>query len=147
MLSRLYLSVILILAAGIWREPTSQEVIAPITAYLVARQTFSTLSLRMLTSESSSELVTAEISKARDGTYRLVGVYRNEPKLSVRDRSPIHYGALVLEVQRDPVTNLVGYYWTDRNSRGELTTTGHISAVHANFDCALGAFRDGAASA
>ena len=72
-----------------WKDPTTGGVVAPITAYLVVRQTYSTLSLRMLTPESSSELAAAEISKAADGTYRLAAVYRNEPKLSVRDRSPI----------------------------------------------------------
>ena len=116
-----------------WKDPTTKEVVAPIAAYLVVRQTFSTLSLRMLTSESSSELVAAEISKASDGTYRLAAVYRNEPKLSVRDRSPIHYGAIVLDVQGDPVKDLVGYYWTDRSTRGELRTLARHDTIAGSF--------------
>jgi hypothetical protein len=117
-----------------WKEPTAKEVVAPIAAYLVVRQTFSTLSLRMLTSESSSELVAAEIGKAADGTYRLAAVYRNEPKLSVRDRSPIHYGAIVLDVQGDPVKHLVGYYWTDRSTRGELRSLARHTTFASSFD-------------
>lgn len=116
-----------------WKGPTTNEVVAPIAAYLVVRQTFSTLSLRMLTSESSSELVAAEISKATDGTYRLAGVYRNEPRLSVRDRSPIHYGAIVLDVQGEPVKDLVGYYWTDRSTRGELRSFGRHASLASSF--------------
>jgi hypothetical protein len=85
-----------------WKDPITSEGIAPISAYLAVRQTFSTLSLRMVTAESSSELVSGDITKAADGTYRLGAVYRNEPKLNVRDRSPIHYGAIVLDVQGDP---------------------------------------------
>jgi len=105
-----------------WKNPATDSGVGPIVAYLVVRQTFSALSVRMLTAESASELVAAEINKASDGTYRLAAVYRNEPNLSVRDRSQIHYGALMLDVQGDPVKSLAGYYWTDRNSRGELRT-------------------------
>ncbi len=116
-----------------WRNPATNEVVSPIPAYLVVRQSFSTLSLRMLTFESSSKLVAAEFSKANDGTYRLVAVYRNEPKLSVRDRSPIHYGAIVLDVQRDPVKDLVGCYWTDRSTRGELRTLAWCDTIAGSF--------------
>jgi len=117
-----------------WKDPTTDTIVAPIAAYLVVRQTFSTLSLRMLTPESSSELVAAEISKAADGTYRLAGVYRNEPKLSVRDRSPIHFGAIALEIQGDPVKDLVGCYWTDRGTRGELRSLGRHARSASSFD-------------
>jgi SMODS-associating 2TM, beta-strand rich effector domain len=116
-----------------WKDPTTNEVIAPIAAYVVVRQTFSALSLRMLTPESSSELVAAEIGKAADGTYRVAGVYRNEPKLAVRDGSPIHYGAIVLEVQGDPVKDLVGFYWTDRSTRGEMRSLGRNAKVASSY--------------
>jgi SMODS-associating 2TM, beta-strand rich effector domain len=116
-----------------WKNPETGQTIAPIAAYMVVRQTFSTLSVRMLTEESLSELVAAEISKATDGTYRIAAVYRNEPALSVRHRSPIHYGALVLDVQGDPVVSLAGHYWTDRNTRGEIRTLGRISTIASSF--------------
>lgn len=116
-----------------WKDPSTDRIIGSIVAYLVVRQTFSTLSIRMLTAESASELVAAEINKASDGTYRLAAVYRNEPKLSVRDRSPIHYGAIVLDVQGDPAKDLAGYYWTDRNSRGELRTLARHDAIASSF--------------
>lgn len=116
-----------------WKNPETNVGVGPIVAYLVIRQTFSTLSVRMLTAESTSELVAAEINKASDGTYRLVAVYRNEPKLSVRDRSPIHYGAFVLDVQGDPAKDLVGHYWTDRNTRGEVRTLARHGSIASSF--------------
>jgi hypothetical protein len=125
-----------------WKDPATNQVVGPITAYLVVRQTYSTLSLRMLTRESSSELVAAEISKAVDGTYGLAAVYRNEPKLSVRDRSPIHYGAIVLDVQGEPVTDLVGHYWTDRSTRGQLKTIAHEMRLFSSFELAKNAMGD-----
>jgi hypothetical protein len=120
-----------------WKNPATDTGVGPIVAYFVVRQTFSSLSVRMVTAESSSELVAAEINKASDGTYRLAAVYRNEPKLSVRDRSPIHYGAFVLDVQGDPVKDLVGYYWTDRKSRGELRTLARHDSIAGSFKEAL----------
>lgn len=121
-----------------WKDPATGASIEPIVAYLVIRQTFSLLSLRMITAESSSEIVAAEINKAADGTYRLAAVYRNEPKLSVRGRSPIHYGALVLDVQGDPVKGLAGHYWTDRSSRGELRTLAQHDLLAGSFNEARG---------
>ena len=85
-----------------WKDPSTGHATAPRIVYLAVRQTFSTLSIRMMTAESESRLVTAEITKAADGVYRVAGVYVNEPKLSVRDRSPIHYGAFLLDVQGEP---------------------------------------------
>lgn len=116
-----------------WKNPATDTGVSAIRAYFVIRQTFSSLSVRMLTAESASELVAAEISKASDGTYRLAAVYRNEPKLSVRDRSPIHYGAFVLDVQGDPAKDLAGHYWTDRNSRGELRTLARHDSIAGSF--------------
>src|SRR5262245_13979619 len=40
-----------------WKNPATDTVVGPIVAYLVVRQTFSSLSVRMLTAESASELV------------------------------------------------------------------------------------------
>lgn len=116
-----------------WRNQATDKVIDPIVAYLVVRQTFSTINARMLTAESASELVAGEINRASDGTYRLAAIYRNEPKLSVRDRSAIHYGAIVLDVLGDPVKDLNGYYWTDRKTRGELRTLNRYNALAGSF--------------
>jgi hypothetical protein len=91
-----------------------------IEAYMVIRQTFSSLSMRLYTAESSSQLLGAEITYARDGLCELSGVYRNEPKTAVRQRSPIHHGAILLQIQGRPVTALKGKYWTDRNSGGDI---------------------------
>ena len=73
-----------------WIDPATGHRIAPIAAFMVIRQTFSTLTLSLLTDESRSELLGAEISRGQDGTYRVFGVYRNEPRFAVRHRSEIH---------------------------------------------------------
>ena len=123
-----------------WKAPATGQPIPPITAYMAIRQTFSKLSLRLITSESRSELLGAEILRADDGTYRVIGVYRNEPRLSVRDRSPIHYGGLVLQVVSERATKLEGHYWTDRDTAGEIYLTAKRRRLIDDFESAQRAF-------
>ena len=120
-----------------WKEPESDNPVGAITAFLVIRQTFSTLSVRMLTKESSSEVVAAEINKGADGTYRVAAVYRNEPMISIRERSPIHYGGMLVNVHGDPVEELAGHYWTDRQSRGALRTVARHDSIVSSYGKAL----------
>src|SRR3954470_8222553 len=44
-----------------WKDPATQNTIPPIEGYMVVRQTFSTLSMRLLTAKSHSEVVGTEI--------------------------------------------------------------------------------------
>jgi hypothetical protein len=103
-----------------WVDPATQSRIPPIAGYMVIRQTFSYISLRLITTESRSEMLGAEILRAEDGTYRVFGVYRSEPRLGLRAVSPIHYGGLVLQVTGLPATRMEGHYWTDRDTAGEI---------------------------
>lgn len=103
-----------------WKNPAAGTDIPPIEGYMVVRQTFSTLSMRLLTEESSSELVGTEIVCSADGLYCVSGVYRNEPRFQVRDRSEIHYGAVWLRIIDEPEKKVMGHYWTDRETAGEM---------------------------
>jgi hypothetical protein len=111
------------LAGELRSDPATGATITPIEGYMVIRQTFSTLSLRLLTEESSSELVGTEIVCSADGLYCVSGVYRNEPRFLVRGRSPIHYGAVWLKIVEQPSKEILGHYWTDRETGGEMTFT------------------------
>ena len=122
-----------------WNAPATSNRLGAIDAYLVVRQTYSHLSLRLLTKESSSETLVAEIVEAADGMFRIYAVYRNEPRPEFRERSPIHYGALLIEFERDS-RRLDGNYWTDRNSRGQFTATSHLNKVCSSYHEAESAF-------
>jgi hypothetical protein len=97
--------------------------IPPIEGYVVIRQTFLNLSLRLLTKESSSHLVGTEIVCSVDGQYCVSGVYRNEPRYQDRSHSQMHFGAVWLQVIDTPAQKLQGHYWTDRNTAGEMLVT------------------------
>ncbi len=106
-----------------WKDPATGKVIQPVEGFMRVSQTFSNLSMRLLTAESSSELVGTEIICSADGLYCISGVYRNESQFYVRDRSPIHYGAVWLKIIDEPTKKILGHYWTDRGSAGEMELT------------------------
>ena len=117
-------------------DPSTGKEIEPIKGCMAIRQTYSTLSIRLMTSESASELIGSEIVSFPDGTFRVAGIYRNEPKQLIRDRSPIHNGAILLQVIGMPVTNLKGHYWTDRNTSGEIELTNRLNKIYHDFEIA-----------
>ena len=118
-----------------WKDSAGQG-IAPIEGYMVVRQTFSTLSMRLLTPESMSELVGTEIVCSVDRQYCVSGVYRNEPRFEAREKSAIHYGAVWLRVVTEPERQLGGHYWTDRGTAGEMELTSRQRKKFQTFDAA-----------
>ena len=120
-----------------WKDPETGASIPPVEGFMVVRQTFSTLSMRLLTAESISELVGTEIVCSEDGLYYVSGVYRNEPRLQVRGRSPIHYGAVWLRIIDEPTKKIIGHYWTDRESTGEMELSNQQNKRFQAFQSAL----------
>jgi hypothetical protein len=128
---------------GTWRaelrsnwKGASGALIPPIEGYAVIRQTLFNLSIRLMTQESSSKLVGTEIVCSADGLYCISGVYRNEPQFRLRNASPIHYGAVWLEVVYAPKQMLKGHYWTDRNTAGEITLADRRKDKFQDFESA-----------
>jgi len=106
----------------------------PIEVYFVIRQTFSTISMRLITRESTSVLLSGNISKEKDGVDTVMGVYLNTPDLLRREASPIHHGGVILQVVGSPPTALQGQYWTDRRTRGELRLTARSPQLFHSFN-------------
>lgn len=124
-----------------WKDPNTGESPPEIEAYLAVRQTYSQLSFRLMTAEQNSELISSTIQRAEDGVYKISGVYRSEPLLSIRERSPIHFGAMIITVIGDPPSGLNGHYWTDRNSSGEFKSIERKLAVFSDFSSAQQNFK------
>ena len=115
-----------------WQNDLTQEPI-PIESYLVIRQTYSTISIRLITKESISTLLTGSIIRSNDGIYEIVGVYQNTPKILIREKSPIHYGGILLAIEGNPPSYLEGHYWTDRETKGELRFKKFSRTTYENF--------------
>lgn len=122
---------------SLYKEPTTDERVPPKKCYLAVQQRYSQLQMRQLTDESESWLISDDIRESGKGHgYQIVGVYTNKPGAEVRDRSEIHYGALLLDTHgtaRKP-TSLTGEYWTDRETKGALTFSRKVDRVHSRFD-------------
>jgi hypothetical protein len=114
--------------ASDWVNPqTGQRVPADPSVFLVVRQRYWQISTRLLTKESASASMVADLDCDGDGVYRLVYVYSNIPRAEVRHRSELHYGAACLNAPADTSHGIEGHYFTDRKTRGELR-------FHTRFD-------------
>lgn len=109
-----------------WVNPRTGERIGPDdNVFIVIRQRFWSVTVQLLTKESSSGSLVADLVRT-DGGVKLCYLYRNTPRDAVRDRSEIHLGAVVLEAPMDTRHGFTGSYFTDRNpsmTRGELHMT------------------------
>lgn len=102
---------------SLWEDPETGERVPPKKCYLAVKQRYSRLQMRQLTDESESWLIADDIRESGKGDgYQVVGVYTNKPGAEVRDRSQIHYGALLLDTHgpTQRPASLTGEYWTDR---------------------------------
>lgn len=111
-----------------WVDPVTNEPKQPIQGYAVIHQTLTSLHLRLLTEESRSTLVTYSIeSYENDTAFKLIGVYRNEPKIELQgSSSEIHHGSFLLEVHGTPAYEMDGHYWTDRGTKGSMKLINRI---------------------
>lgn len=103
-----------------WVDPATATAKAPIGCFLIVKQTYTGLHLRLMTSESTSVSLATTLVEEADGSWSVNGIYRNEPRMILQESSRIHHGGLVLRVGGPPPDTLAGHYWTDRGTRGEM---------------------------
>lgn len=105
-----------------WIDPATGQGVAPIPMVLTIRQNFSNIRCVLMTKESSSHSVAADINFGLGGEATCLSyTYTNRSKATIRDRSPIHDGAAILKIIKQPKLALEGEYWTSRKTRGEMT--------------------------
>ncbi|WFE23927.1 hypothetical protein O7621_12010 [Solwaraspora sp. WMMD937] len=108
-----------------WIDPETGQPPRPKTVYLVVRQTATLVAVSLLTDESRSTSTLANV-RTIDGSSSLTTVYLNRPDIRVEHRSKMHHGSMVLDISGRPACRMIGRYWTDRDSKGELV----LSARH-----------------
>ena len=84
---------------------------------LTIKQTFSKISVKYKSDESSSFSVIATIIDNYD-VNQLIYTYQNNPKANIQERSPIHHGTAILNI--DNVTKIEGNYFTERGTVGYM---------------------------
>lgn len=93
----------------------------PIPVVMLIRQSYTTISITLMTAESKSRSVAEVIQKNANGDYTIYYQYYNVPALAYRSYSNIHAGGTSIEVTGARPTTLNGEYWTARRSRGTFT--------------------------
>lgn len=126
--------------ASQWIDPETGKAPPSKPAYLVIRQTASTVSATMFTDEMRSRSSLGLVS-GTDGAASLDYMYLSRPDSSVEHRSRMHHGSTSLDVIGDPVTRLRGRYWTTRDSKGELDFKKHVQRHVDDYDSASDLFR------
>lgn len=122
-----------------WIDPrTNKTVESDTDVFLVIRQTFWSISVRLLTNESTSKAVHAELVRDGDGVCELVYVYSNKPQSSVSHRSKQHHGAVVISAPRNGSDGIEGNYFTDRKTVGDMRFHKHFSRLIETHSAGLG---------
>lgn len=104
-----------------WIDPKTNQRIPPKKAFMVIRQTLFETHCCQMTAESKSYSRATTVQSAPDGHLKVLEfTYSNSPRVSVQHRSQAHDGACSVEVIDKPDRKLVGKYWTERNTKGEL---------------------------
>src|SRR5438093_1731750 len=117
-----------------WTDKEPGKPLEPIEVYLVVRQTYSRIRTALLTKESKSTSLVSSLDCERDTMPTIQWTYRNIPALLLQSKSRIHHGAVMMDIHGTPARRLTGFYWTDRDSKGELTFEGRTKSVHSDFD-------------
>jgi hypothetical protein len=123
-----------------WADPQTGHRSGPIEAYLVVRQTYSSISVQLFSLQSISASLSASIVTEAEGLRTLFVTYRNVPSVLLREDSPIHYGGMMLLALGVPAIKLDGEYWTDRRTKGAVTFLSRVKLVAQDFTHAAGFF-------
>ena len=107
-----------------YKVPGSEDPGAAVDGFAVVRQTFSYMSIRLMTEHAESSLVASSFDIQADGTTFVYGAYQSDPSIHLRSGiSEIHYGSFRYKVIGRPPIQVNGHYWTDRNTNGSISLT------------------------
>ncbi|WP_299655373.1 hypothetical protein [uncultured Jannaschia sp.] len=102
-------------------DPETSKVVPATKGYAAIRQTFSSISLRLMTEQADSFLIVGSFDIQNDGVAYLYGAYQSDPTVHLRSNvSEIHYGSFKYKVIGGPPFELSGHYWTDRKTSGTI---------------------------
>ena len=109
-----------------------------IEAYLVIRQTYSSIRVDGLFDRSNSECLSADLA-VQNGRCTLNYLFRTEAHTRHRDGNPPARGAASLRVGRTPRLHLEGDYWMERLTKGDITSVGRTPKLYDTFSAARAA--------
>ncbi|WP_044412214.1 Cap15 family cyclic dinucleotide receptor domain-containing protein [Thiomicrospira microaerophila] len=104
-----------------WRNPKTGLATPPIPVLLTIKQSFFQISCVMHTEEMNSYSYTEGFLINTDRQEKnLAYSYSSKPRLNLSNRSSPHDGTAVFKIIETPEKKLVGRYWTERETKGEI---------------------------
>jgi len=104
-----------------WIDPVTGNTLTSIPFTLVIRQSFLNVNCSIYTKESSSTSYSADVLVDKETKRKqLIYHYTNRPQASVRNRSEIHDGTVLLDVIGAKPNEMKGEYWTSRKTTGDI---------------------------
>ena len=116
--------------------PATGARVEPVPAVLTIKKSFFSLSCVVRTDELASHSVAEGFVMEADRQIEwLTYAYTSKPRITLAGRSNPHDSATVLEVIQNPEAKLVGKYWTDRKTTGELNFRFHSRELLEELPC------------
>ena len=104
-----------------WKSPETCEKPPPIPVMLTVNQSFFHVSCVMRTEEmESSSYIEGFLIDTDRQIKQLAYSYTSKPRLSLSERSIPHDGSAVFKITEKPKSKLIGRYWTERLTKGEI---------------------------
>jgi hypothetical protein len=126
---------------SLWTDPATGASPSPKAVYLAIEQTLTTVSVRLLTNESASDMIAGSVAKVPSHGWVVSYTYLNTPVIERRALSPVHYGGALLAILDGIGSTLDGEYWTDRGSKGRLIFPEHRGGIARSFEQAEALFQ------
>ncbi|MBT1886627.1 MULTISPECIES: Cap15 family cyclic dinucleotide receptor domain-containing protein [Enterobacteriaceae] len=109
-----------------WINPMTGEKVSPIPVMLTVNQSFFHISCMMRTSEMESFSYSEGFIIDPERQVKNISYsYSSKPRLSLSERSVPHDGTVVFKIIENPNQKLVGRYWTERLTKGEIILQFH----------------------
>ena len=109
-----------------WVNPQTGEKSPPIPVMLTINQSFFQICCVMRTSEMESSSYSESFLIDSDRQLKKIAYsYTSKPRLSLSERSIPHDGTVLFQIVEKPKQKLIGRYWTERLTKGEIVIEYH----------------------
>jgi hypothetical protein len=104
-----------------WINPKNNKKILPIPVMLTIDQTFFHINFMMATEEMKSHSYVEGFKIDKENQIKQVAyLYTSKPRIVLDSRSLPSDGAIIFDIIEKPKMKLIGQYWTDRKTKGEV---------------------------
>jgi hypothetical protein len=122
-----------------WKDPVTGKKTPPIPVMVTVNQSFFHISCVMRTSEMESYSYSEGFLIDTDRQIKkLAYSYTSKPRLNLNERSIPHDGTAVFQIVEKPKQKLIGRYWTERLTKGEIILDHHSDELFEELPESMG---------